>query len=172
MSALPSPSGEGAGARSPPARLVLLVLVVLGVRLVLAALLPLTEDEAYYRLWSQAPALGYYDHPPMIAWWIWLGRHLAGDTSLGVRLGPSLGSAAVSFLVFDLAGRLGLRPRTAERSAVWYNATFLVAAGGFLAVPDAPAALFWMLTLCAAIRGWTRRSTGWWMARLRLESLF
>ena len=24
----------------------------------------------------------------MIAWWIWLGRQIAGDTALGVRLLP------------------------------------------------------------------------------------
>ena len=57
---------------------VLLALVFL-VRIVAAATTPLTEDEAYYRLWSQHLAFGYYDHPPMIAWWIWLGRHLAGS---------------------------------------------------------------------------------------------
>ncbi|HEY2048063.1 MAG TPA: glycosyltransferase family 39 protein [Caulobacteraceae bacterium] len=163
MSAPPSPSGE-AERPAPSAFLILFVLLVLAIRLVLAGAIPLTEDEAYYRLWAQAPALGYFDHPPMIAWWIWLGRRLAGDTPLGVRLGPSLGSAAVSLLVCDLAKILGNGRETAERAAIWYNATLLVAAGGFLAVPDAPAALFWMLALCAAARAWNRESVGWWLA--------
>jgi 4-amino-4-deoxy-L-arabinose transferase-like glycosyltransferase len=163
MSAPPSPSGETAR-RTPSALLILFVLLLLAVRLALASAIPLTEDEAYYRLWSQAPALGYFDHPPMIAWWIWLGRHVAGDTPLGVRLGPSLGCAAVSFLVFDLARTLGGGRRTAERAAVWYNATLLAAAAGFLAVPDAPAALFWMAALCAAARAWSGRSSAWWLA--------
>jgi 4-amino-4-deoxy-L-arabinose transferase-like glycosyltransferase len=163
MSAPPLPSGEGVRA-VPPLRLVLLVLGLLAIRLALAAGVHLTEDEAYYRLWAQAPALGYFDHPPMIAWWIWLGRQVAGDTPLAVRLLPSLGCAAISFLVWDLAGRLGADGATAQRSAVWYNATLLVAAGGFLAVPDAPAALFWMACLCAAQRAFARRSTAWWLA--------
>ena len=30
----------------------------------------LVPDEAYYWLWSRVPSAGYYDHPPMIAWWI------------------------------------------------------------------------------------------------------
>jgi 4-amino-4-deoxy-L-arabinose transferase-like glycosyltransferase len=162
MSAPPSPSGE-AERPTPSALLIVFILLVLAIRLVLAGAIPLTEDEAYYRLWSQAPALGYFDHPPMIAWWIWLGRHLVGDTALGVRLAPSLGSAAVSLLVFDLSRTLGSERRTAERAAVWYNATILVAAGGFLAVPDAPAALFWMLALCAAARAWNGETTAWWL---------
>ncbi|HSZ51185.1 MAG TPA: glycosyltransferase family 39 protein [Caulobacteraceae bacterium] len=163
MSAPPSPSGE-AGRRTSPALLIVFILLILAIRLVLAGIVPLTEDEAYYRLWSQAPALGYFDHPPMISWWIWLGRHLVGDTALGVRLGPSLGCALTSLLVFDLARSLGSGRQTAGRAVVWYNATLLVAAGGFLAVPDSPAALFWMLSLCAAARAWNERSSRWWLA--------
>ena len=52
---------------SPRVTLALLgILLVL--RAVMAGLLPLTADEAYYWLWSQHLAWGYFDHPPMIAW--------------------------------------------------------------------------------------------------------
>ena len=34
----------------------------------LAAAAPVTADEAYFILWSRSPALGYYDHPPMVGW--------------------------------------------------------------------------------------------------------
>jgi 4-amino-4-deoxy-L-arabinose transferase-like glycosyltransferase len=34
----------------------------------LAAVAPVTADEAYFILWGRAPALGFYDHPPMIGW--------------------------------------------------------------------------------------------------------
>ena len=37
-------------------------------RLWLAAALPVTADEAYFILWGRTPALGYYDHPPMVGW--------------------------------------------------------------------------------------------------------
>jgi len=33
-----------------------------------AAALPVTADEAYFILWGRTPALGYYDHPPMVGW--------------------------------------------------------------------------------------------------------
>ncbi|MEP6968511.1 MAG: glycosyltransferase family 39 protein, partial [Pseudomonadota bacterium] len=79
------------------------VAVMFALRLTVGASMHLTEDEAYYRLWSMAPAFGYYDHPPMIAWWIWLGRRLLGDTPLGVRIGPIVAGALTTALVFDLA---------------------------------------------------------------------
>jgi 4-amino-4-deoxy-L-arabinose transferase-like glycosyltransferase len=37
-------------------------------RLWLSAAAPVTADEAYFILWGRAPALGYYDHPPMVGW--------------------------------------------------------------------------------------------------------
>jgi 4-amino-4-deoxy-L-arabinose transferase-like glycosyltransferase len=36
----------------------------------LAAAAPVTADEAYFILWGREPALGYYDHPPMVGWWL------------------------------------------------------------------------------------------------------
>ena len=42
--------------------------VTLAFRLWLAWWLPLTGDEAYFLQWGEAPALGYYDHPPLVGW--------------------------------------------------------------------------------------------------------
>ena len=152
----------GASERRAGLWLAALVLGLLAIRLTLAGVLHLTEDEAYYRLWSQAPAAGYFDHPPMIAWWVEVGRRLTGDTPLGVRLAPCLSSALISFLVYDLARRLQAPPAAARRAVLWYNATLLVAAGGFLAVPDAPASLCWVVCLGAVCRAAARRSRAWW----------
>ena len=142
-----------------------LLLVLLGLtlaRLALAAVTPLTEDEAYYRLWAMSPQFGYYDHPPMIAWWIRAGRTLAGDDALGVRLLPVLSCGLTSLLTFDLARRLGASSEAAARAAVWFNATLLIGVGGFLATPDAATAPFWTLSLWCLAR--TARSAGWWLA--------
>ena len=149
---------------APSWRFPLIVAVICAVRLAVAGSLHLTEDEAYYRLWSMAPAFGYYDHPPMIAGWIGVGRALAGDTPLGVRLLPVLASAALSLLVRDMARLAGGGSQTAERAGIWFNATLLVSVGGFLAVPDAPAALFWCLTLWCLLRAVPSAGVRWWAA--------
>ena len=39
-------------------------------RVWLSAAAPVTADEAYFILWGRSPALGYYDHPPMVGWWL------------------------------------------------------------------------------------------------------
>src|SRR3990172_3495602 len=50
------------------ARLLLLIALILGFKLWLAAVFPFTGDEAYFTLWGAEPDLGFYDHPPMIGW--------------------------------------------------------------------------------------------------------
>ena len=44
----------------------------------------LANDEAYYHMFAENLAWGYFDHPPMTALLVWLGEHLFGG-ELGVR---------------------------------------------------------------------------------------
>ena len=150
---------------APPGRgLILFLLLITLARLWAAATIHLTEDEAYYRLWAASLQFGYYDHPPMIAWWIRAGMSIAGDSALGVRLLPVLSCAVTSLVVFDLSQRLGGSTKTAERATVWYNATLIIGLGGFLAIPDVPAVMFWTLALWCVIRAGEGRPARWWIA--------
>ncbi len=165
-----SPSGEPAPVA--PARelltfrtLLIVTAALFAFRALCASWIHLTEDEAYYRIWSLSPAAGYYDHPPMIAWWIWLGRHITGDDALGVRLMPLLSSAVTSLLVLGMAKLSGANDRASVRAGVWYNATFLAGAGAMLAIPDAPASLFWQTTVWCVLKSFqSQRRAAWWIA--------
>ena len=46
------------------------ILALIAFRLWFAAVLPMTGDEAYFVVWGENPAGGYYDHPPMVGWWL------------------------------------------------------------------------------------------------------
>ncbi len=133
------------------------------VRLAFAAVIPLTEDETYYRLWSQHLQLGYYDHPPMIAWWIRAGIMALGDTSLGARLVSVLAAGATSLAIYDLTITIGAGRVTARRAALWFQAMPMVALGGILATPDLPTTLFWSLALCCLARAAKTPSALWWL---------
>lgn len=60
-------------------RLTLLQALILAllVKLTIAALLPMTGDEAYFVLWGRHLDYGYYDHPPMAGWMTWLMLQLS-----------------------------------------------------------------------------------------------
>lgn len=46
------------------------LLLTLAFRGWLGAALPFTGDEAYFYWWGRIPAGGFYDHPPMVGWWL------------------------------------------------------------------------------------------------------
>jgi hypothetical protein len=60
------------------------LLAVTALRLLVAALVPLAPDEAYYWVWSRALQPGYLDHPPMVALFIRAGTLLAGEGAFGI----------------------------------------------------------------------------------------
>jgi 4-amino-4-deoxy-L-arabinose transferase-like glycosyltransferase len=154
---------DGADARIVRnAALIIVALVVL--RLVAAAVTPITFDEAYYWMWSKSLAGGYYDHPPMVAFVIRAGTMIAGDTELGVRLVSVLLALPMSYAVYRSAAILFGGVRVAATSAILLNATLMAAVGTLIVTPDAPLlvassfVLFFLAKVLEIGRG------VWWLA--------
>src|SRR4249920_4070660 len=116
----------------------LAILAMVTLRLVAAAVTPLTFDEAYYWMWSKNLAGGYYDHPPMVAFVIRLGTMIAGDTELGVRLVSILLALPMSLAIYQAAAILFGSRRVAASSAILLNITLMAAVGTMIVTPDAP----------------------------------
>src|ERR1700758_5646182 len=101
------------------------VLVLLVLRLLVAAWTPLTFDEAYYWAWSKHLAGGYYDHPPMVALLIRAGTMIAGDTELGVRLVSILLALPMSYAIYRSAALLFGSARVAATATILLNVTLM-----------------------------------------------
>ena len=132
--------------------LTIAALVVL--RLVAAAVTPLTFDEAYYWMWSKALAGGYYDHPPMVALVIRAGTDIAGDTAFGVRLVSILLALPMSWAVYRAAAILFGGVRVAATATILLNVTLMAAVGTLVVTPDSPllvAASFVLLALAKVL---------------------
>jgi 4-amino-4-deoxy-L-arabinose transferase-like glycosyltransferase len=139
------------------------ILALALVRGLLAATLGLTEDEAYYRLWALAPAMGYLDHPPMVGWMIALGRWIAGDTPFGIRFTAILVSLVGPFLLWRTSAIL--YGPTVARRAMWIGLAMpLLAVGGVVITPDTPSVLFWGLAGWALAELYASRNASWWLA--------
>ena len=165
----PRPIGRSPVTVSPvasrPAALWLVALAALTLlRLLVAGLAPLSPDEAYYWVWSRAPAPGYLDHPPMVAAWIGAGTRLAGEGALGVRLLGPLSAAAGSLLLAHAAEGLFPGRGAGVRAAVLLNATLLLGVGAVTMTPDTPLVLFWTAALWALVRILRTGRGVWWLA--------
>lgn len=129
-----------------PRTTLLLVAALTLWRLYLAATLELHPDEAYYWLWSRQLDLGYFDHAPLVAYFIRLST-LAGDAELWVRLSGPLATLALSGLLWRLALQLYGSVPVAAASVQIFNAYPLSLLGLIVITPDVPALLFWGLAV-------------------------
>jgi 4-amino-4-deoxy-L-arabinose transferase-like glycosyltransferase len=143
------------------ARALILLAVLTAVRLLVAAVTPLSPDEAYYWVWSKALAPGFLDHPPMVALWIRAGTALLGDGALGIRLLGPLSAALGTVLLARAAEDLFPGRRLGVPAAVLLNATLLLGAGAVTMTPDTPLLFFWTATLWALAQ-LLRTGRAWW----------
>lgn len=141
---------------------VLLLGAITALRAVAAALVPLTPEEAYHWTFALRLDWSYYDHPPMIAWGIALGRTLFGDTPWGVRFMPLVWGTATAALLAREAARL-YGPTAASRAVLLLALEPIVLAAGGTAFPDAPLFFFWTLSLTWAWRAIESGHTRPWM---------
>ncbi|MFY9341380.1 MAG: glycosyltransferase family 39 protein [Planctomycetota bacterium] len=128
----------------------------------LCATLPVFSQEAYYWTYAQHLDLSYFDHPPMVAWLIWLGTALFGDGAIGVRFGTWLCGLGVTALGARMLHEFGVG-RAGQ--ALWIAlsvATPVLAMTHFLANPDPALVLAWTAVMFAM---WKARSgsIGWWL---------
>jgi 4-amino-4-deoxy-L-arabinose transferase-like glycosyltransferase len=112
---------------------------------------------------ARTPAFGYADHPPIVAWWIWLSTRFLGDTALGIRMPSILAALATSLAVFGTAHQLFSEDSIGLRAVLWFNAQILIGVGTIFSTPDGPSTLFWALSLLGA-RGNLADTTFFFMA--------
>ncbi len=147
-----------------PAWLLGILLVLGGVtlfRLWVLEGIGLGDAEAYYYAWSRDISLGYYDHPPLVAWLIGWATSWWGETEVAVRL-----FSMVSFVVAGLS--LGLFTHGVFRSWSAAGAAVLLFAlspvfflGGVAAAPDPHLMAGWMMAVAGIHRWVTEEKRGW-----------
>jgi len=146
----------------PSGAILLLLGALTAIRLSIAAGTGLVFDEAYYRLWGLFPGWGYFDHAPMVAWWVALGQILVGDTALGTRLLGPLSALIGSLLLWRTAFLLFDRS-IAALSVLAFNAMLLPSVGSIIMTPDVPSVFFWGLTLWALAELRASQKAIWWL---------
>ena len=136
---------------------------VLGARAVMAAMVPLTADEAYYWLWSKHLDLGYMDHPPAIAWLIRAGTLLLGNTPLGIRASGIILSALATLFVWEAARTLLKNETRAFIAALLFNLTLMIGVEMLAATPDTPSIATSAALLFCLARLQQSGNGKWWL---------
>ena len=115
---------------------------VIFLRFVFLGTLNLLPEEAYYWNYAQHLDIGYLDHPPMVAWMIWIATKLGGNTEFAVRIGASLSWLVAAFFCFRLTRNLYGEIAAFVALIMFCTLPFFFATG-LLMTPDAPLTAAW-----------------------------
>lgn len=151
-------------------RFIWVVLILLAItfllRLLTISYVPLMPEEAYYWMYSQHPSLSYFDHPPMVAWVIYLGTWLFSDTEIGVRICGNLIATASIALMYGYS-RIWMGRRAAMGSALALLILPFYLWTGFIATMDSQLIFFWLVCLIGSSLALKKdRWWGWYLAGL------
>ncbi|MGB8658211.1 MAG: glycosyltransferase family 39 protein [Candidatus Zixiibacteriota bacterium] len=121
----------------------------------------LAPQEAYYWNYSRHLALSYFDHPPMLAWSIYLFTHIGTQSEFFVRIVCVLISAGLTYLTY-LIGRLLFDAKVGFYSALVLNCILVFSLGAMIATPDTPMIFFWVLSFYFFCRLAVTQRKKWW----------
>ena len=122
--------------------------VWLAVNLLQSAFTGLSNDEAYYWMYAQYLAWGYFDHPPMVALFVKMGGWLFGG-ELGVRFVTTVAQCFTLIFIW-----LIIDEKKPDKSKILLFFTIaasiiMLQAYGFVTTPDVPLLLFTAMILYA-----------------------
>jgi dolichol-phosphate mannosyltransferase len=123
-----------------------LVAISFLLRLLYIGQVELLPEDSYYWNYSQHLDLGYLDHPPMVAWLIWLGTHVFGGSEFGVRIGALCCAGVAAFFSYRLTRNLFGEDSALVALVLLQVMPFFFLAG-LLMTPDAPLTAAWSATL-------------------------
>jgi len=126
--------------------------IALAIKCLIAAVVPLSNDEAYYWVWGHHPQLSYFDHPPFVGWLFSIGT-IFDFASPGLSLvrwpGVILGHATL--LIWNSILRPYLTESQRKLWLIFIVVSPLIGIGSIIITPDIPLVFFWSLSLLLLI---------------------
>ena len=126
--------------------------LVFFLKLTLALWIPVFPDEAYYWVWSKNLALSYFDHPPMIAYLLYLGELLRSLFPTNFPYTDGLVRLpGIVLSQFTLVVLVKIYSKYVSSNSVllftWILAACpLIGVGSIIMTPDIPVIFFWVLS--------------------------
>lgn len=112
---------------------------------------PLTGDEAYYWEWAKHLALGYSDHPPMVAYLIFPFDWVTANP-FWIRIGFLLCGVVATLAAAATAKRITGDERAGMVTALAMTLTPMLSVGFVMATPDGPLMAGWAMCLYLTVR--------------------
>jgi len=126
--------------------LVKLIFISTAVRIFLAAIFELSNDEVYYWLYARYPDWSHYDHPPMVGLLIQISTfNLHFDAPFFIRFGSVLLSALNTWIIYKTGKLLGGKDAGWIAALLYTSSLYTSLIAGVFILPDSPQLFFILL---------------------------
>jgi dolichol-phosphate mannosyltransferase len=131
-------------------------------KLVFMGLINIIPEEAYYWNYAQHLDLSYLDHPPMVAWLIWLSTTILGHSEFAIRLPAFIASIIAAVFMFRLTENICDRS-AAFRGVLLFAVLPIFFGASFFMTPDAALYAAWAACLYFLERALLAgKQRAWW----------
>jgi 4-amino-4-deoxy-L-arabinose transferase-like glycosyltransferase len=119
---------------------------ILLIRLLFIGIMGPMPQDAYYFFYSEHLDLSYFDHPPGIAYILWLFTSIFGKNVIAIKLADSIVTMLTVFFFYKLS-RSFYEQERALKSVLLFFSTLMVTVLSLVSTPDTPLLLFWTISL-------------------------
>ena len=133
--------------------LIFIFISVVVIRCICVATMGLTPQDAYYYYYSEQMELSYFDHPPMIAWFLKLFSFVFGKEVWVIKMADLIITLLTLYAFYYLSGMFLSKSKNAK-ALLLLGSTFMITILSISSAPDVPLMLFWTISLiflCKAI---------------------
>ncbi len=149
--------------------LFLLISLSLAIKLIMAHVIPITGDEAYFILWGKHPDYGFYDHPPMVGWWL-TALMKVSEAPVWLRMPTILGTTLIGWVIYKLVLPRGKTNALIAAGLYWLAPVNLMAP---LIATDTPLIILSFFSAVCFYKAQRHDKLGWYfLAGLLLGAAF
>lgn len=139
-----------------------IVIIALLSRILIVFTMGLMPQDAYYYYYSTNPDWSYFDHPPMVAYMLWLFTHVFGKSVINIKLASFITSFLTLIVSFQFLRNFLPRNR-AFLTTIMLGVSVLFTVLSMNATPDVPLMLFWAVSLLFLHKAVFKGCTHYWL---------
>lgn len=123
-----------------------ILLAFIFIRLLVCTLMGIQPQDAYYFYYADNLALSYFDHPPLIAYFLKISTTLFGKSAAVLKLTDLFFSTGTLYFFYLLSKRF-LSIQRAHYATLIFGSSLLLSLISINSTPDVPLLFFWTLGL-------------------------
>ena len=134
---------------------VYILLAFIVIRFLVCVLMGIQPQDAYYYYYAEHLALSYFDHPPMVAYFLKISTSIFGKEDYILKLTDLFFSTGTLYLFYLLAKKF-LSIRKVYLVTLIFGSSLLLSLISINTTPDVPLMFFWTLTLLQILKALDR----------------